>query len=365
MVKRHAHQIAFGVALGALVAFGLGVYLQERPHPDVDALSKLVRQRQIEMRTAKEPPAPPRSWEGDALRPWMTSLGAAAVVDPWASSLLPNVVEKIVKPAPPERPTALAPAVAFEKLDVQLDGVTLSWSVAEWTWKEKQALAKEKKVPVELTGFKIERKAAGGWESIADLDEKARSYKDASAAPKTSYVYRITALSTKKEFLENGDPSGVAGVLTSPAATTPGLWKISYLNPVKGAVYVTIEKFEKALGAKVEIRLLQREGEILGWKEGTSKHRVKVANRSHEVDFDTGLTLLSVKPKTHATQITKCKPAFLPGGEKVFPCPKVPEGRTFEVSELVTEGPDGRRTFLLPDPTEHPNAKDQICPGCR
>lgn len=292
-------------------------------------------------------------------------MGAVVPIDPWASSIRTNEIAKPVKRPEPARPLVLAPAVAFEKLDAQLDGVTLSWSVAEWTSKDKQALAKEKKVPVDLTGFKIERKAAGGWESIADLDEKARSYKDASAAPKTSYVYRITALSTKKEFLENGDPSGVAGILTSPAATTPGLWKISYLNPSKGTVFVTIEKYEKALGAKVEIRLLQREGEILGWKEGTSKHVVRVKNRSHEVDFDTGLTLRSVKPKTVVVQITTCESKFHPGGAKVLPCPKVKEPRPFEVQEVVTEGSDGRRTFLLPDPTEHPNAKDRICPDCR
>jgi hypothetical protein len=363
MLKKHAHHLAFALAFGALFAYGAGVYLQERANPDVDALSSLIRQRQVEMKTPKEAPPPARLWEHDSLSPWTSAIGAVVAMDPWTGSLPTHVIVDVRPPDPPPRVHALAPAVAFEKLDVQLDGVTLGWSVREWTSKERQALLQEKKVPVDLTSFKIERKGAGGWESIATLDAKARSYKDAATQPKTTYVYRITALSTRKEFLAN-DPSGVAGILTSPAATTPGLWKVRYVNPGDGVVWVWVEKYEKALGAKVEIRLLQREGERVGWKEGTSKHRVKVAQRFHEVDFDTGLTLLSVKPKTHTIVITKCKAAFLPGGGKVFPCPTVEEARTFAVSEVLTVGPEGRQAALLPDPKDHPNAKDQICPGC-
>lgn len=391
LLNKHGEKIGLGVAVAALAAYVLFFYLPEPKYPELGKLKDAARQRENEMKTSKDgdKPTPPQPWEQKAVSPWNTVLNSSVKgADVWAASLRTEVSETTKQKPKQLPPVALAPSTAFENLEVNLDNVTLSWSVRDWTAKEKAELAKTKdpkKIPVELTGFKIERdvNASGKWETIATLDDpKARTYKDTKIEAKTRYAYRITALSTKKEFLENGgedgspNPSGVAAVLSSPPATTLGIWKISYANASrpenaeKGMVYVTIEKYEKSIGAKVERKQIHRDGDKIGWKdaadggEPTSKHRVQVGTKSHEVDFDTGITLVSVKAKKVTVQITKCKRKFGPGGVPDYPCDREPVSNSFNVHEIVTTGPEGKQVILVPNPKDHPNGKDQYCPEC-
>lgn len=390
LLVKHGEKIGLGIAVLVLLAYVFLFYLPDAKNPDLERLKTSIQQRERESREPKpeDSPEPPQAWEQKAVGPWNTVLAAAKGADNWAASLRTEVAET-TKPKPVQRRAqALAPSAAFENLEINLDSVVLSWSVKEWTPQEKAKLAKEKdpvKIPVDLTGFKIERdtNGAGKWAEVATLDDpKARTWKDVKIEPKTKYAYRITALSTKKEYLENGGeegaqkPDGVVAVFSSPVAQTLGIWKISFANASRpanadrGMVYVTIEKFEKALAAKVEHKQIHRDGDRIGWKEGgegaesTSKHKKQIGNKAVEVDFNTEITLVTVKPKKVTVEITKCKRKFGPGGLPEYPCDKIKEKRSFDIYEIVTNGPEGRQTLLVPNPKDHPNGQDQICEEC-
>ncbi|HEX7900755.1 MAG TPA: hypothetical protein VF950_23555 [Planctomycetota bacterium] len=390
LLVKHGEKIALGIAVLVLLAYVFLFYLPEKKNPDLNELRKNVDALAKEMRTPKpeDGPEPAKAWEQMAVGPWNTVLQPAKSADVWAASLRTEIAESTKKKPKVRPPQALAPSVAFENLEINLDSVVLTWSVKEFTPAEKSKLAKEKdpaKIPVDLTSFKIERdvNGAGKWDVLATLDDpKARTFKDVKIEPKTKYAYRITAISMKEPFLKNGgedgaeNASGVVAVLASPVAQTLGIWKITFANASRpanadrGMVYVTIEKFEKALGAKVERKQIHRDGDRIGWKEAqdgaepSSKHKVQVGAKAFDVDFNTEVTLVSVKAKKVTVEITKCKPRFAAGGVKEYPCDKIKEKRTFDIHEIVTNGPDGRQTIQVPNPKDHPNGQDQICEEC-
>ncbi len=389
LLVKHGEKIALGVSLLLLLSYVFIFYLPEKRQPDADTLKGTVKKVEQSMRTPRpeDEPKPAKAWEQTAVSPWNTVVEAPKGADDWAATLVTDISVNTRKPIVTRPPQAVAPSIAFENLEINLDSVVLSWTVKEFTAPMKVAMAKKtpKEVPVDLTSFKIERdvNGAGKWETIATLeDPKARSYKDPKIDPKTRYAYKVSAFSAKKEFLENGgedsgpNPTGLAGTVASPVAQTLGIWKISFANASKaanaekGMAYVTIEKYEKGLAAKVEKKRIHYSGDKIGWwpeqadAEPTSKHRVQVGTKSHEVDFDTGITLVSVQPKRVTVEITKCKRNFGPGGVPVYPCDKVKEKRTFDIHEIVLNGPEGRQVIQSPSPKDHPNGQDQICEEC-
>lgn len=389
LLLKHGEKIGLALALLALLVYVLLFYMPEGKHPESDALRRAADKVKRASGTAdpKDDPSAPKAWEQAAVSPWNTVIEAAKGADNWAATLVTDINVTTKKPEKVRPPQALAPAVAFENLEINLDSVIVSWSVKEFTAPQKAAMAKAapKQIPVELTAFKVERdvNGAGKWETVATIeDPKARTYKDVKIEPKTKYAYRITAFSTKKEFLENGgeegtpNATGLAGTVTSPAAQTLGIWKISFSNASKpanadkGMVYVTIEKFEKALGAKVEKKRIHYAGDRLGWwpeaqdQEPTSKHKVQVGTKAVEVDFNTEVTLVSVQPRKVTVQITKCKRKFGAGGLPEYPCDKIKEPRSFDIHEIVLSGPEGRQVIQSPNPKDHPNGQDQICEEC-
>ncbi len=389
LLVKHGEKIALGVSLLLLLSYVFIFYLPEKRQPDADTLKGTVRKVETSMRTPlpEDAPKPAKAWEQSAVSPWNTVVEPPKGADDWAATLVTEIsatAKPVIKTRPPQ---VVAPSIAFENMEINLDSVVLAWSVKAFTPADKAAMAKRtpKEVPVELTTFKIERdvNGAGKWETIATLeDPKARSYKDPKIDPKTKYAYRISAFSNKPEFLKNGgeesgeNPTGLAGTVASPVAQTLGIWKITFANASKaanaekGMAYVTIEKYEKALGAKVDKKRIHYSGDKIGWwaeqadAEPTSKHRVQVGTKSHEVDFNTEVTLVSVQPKRVTVEITKCKRIFGPGGVPVYPCEKVKEKRSFDIHEIVLVGPEGRQVIQSPSPKEHPNGQDQICEEC-
>jgi hypothetical protein len=389
LLVKHGEKIALGIAVLVLLAYVFLFYLPDKKNADLDGLKKSISaiEDQIRKPKAEDSPEPAQAWEQKAVSPWNTVLQAAKSADNWAASLRTEITEttkKVIKTRPPQ---AVAPAVAFENLEINLDSVVLTWSVKDFTAAEKKKMAAEtpKHIPADLTSFKIERDVNGKnkWETIATIeDPKARMFKDVKIEAKTKYAYRVTAFSNKKEFLENGgedsgpNATGLAAVVSSPVAQTLGIWKISFANASRpanadrGMVYVTIEKYEKALSAKVERKQIHRDGDRIGWKEAaegvepTSKFKVQVGTKAVEVDFNTEVTLVSVKSKKATVEITKCKPRFAAGGVKEYPCDKIKEKRSFDIHEIVTNGPEGRQTILVPNPKDHPNGQDQLCEEC-
>lgn len=389
LLAKHGEKIGLGVAAALLLGYLVFGYLPDKKVPDLETARGTMARVQTAMRTPQPGDAPEAAqpWEQKAIGPWNTVVPLPRGADNWAASLATDVTSTTKKRETVRPPQAVAPSVAFENLEINLDSVVLSWTVQEFTAAEKAKMAKEKPVhiPVGVTSFKIERdvNGAGKWETLTTIEDgKARSYKDVKIEPKTKYAYRITAFSNAKEYLANGGEEsgpkadGIVALVPSPAAQTLGIWKISYANASRpanaeqGIVYVTIEKFEKAIGQKVERRQIHKDGDRIGWKaaadgqEPTSKFKVQVANKAVEVDFDTGLTLVSVKPRKVTVEITKCKRKFGPGGVPEYPCDKIKEKRTFDIYEIVVNGPEGRQTIQSPNPKQHPNGQDQICEEC-
>lgn len=389
LLVKHGEKIALGVSLLLLLSYVFIFYLPEKKQPAADTLKGTMKKTESGLRTPlpEDAPKPGKAWEQRAVSPWNEVVEAPKGADDFTATLVTDISVSTRKPEVKRPPQAVAPAVAFENLEINLDSVVLSWSVKEFTAPMKAAMAKRtpKEVPVDLTSFKIERdvNGAGKWETIATLeDPKARSYKDPKIDPKTKYAYKVTAFSAKKEFLENGgedsgpNPTGLVGTVASPVAQTLGIWKITFANASKaanaekGMAYVTIEKYEKALSAKVEKKRIHYSGDKIGWwpeqgdAEPTSKHRVQVGTKSHEVDFNTEITLVSVQPKRVTVEITKCKRIFGAGGVPVYPCEKIKEKRAFDIHEIVLIGPEGRQVIQSPVPKDHPNGQDQICEEC-
>jgi hypothetical protein len=380
---KHGEKLGLGIAVLVLLVYVFTGYLGAKEDPNLQKLDRAIKTLDEQSKTPKEKDLPPKEkpWETAAVTPWNTISSVAKGADDWAGSLYSELAE-IVKEVPKIKPRpALAPSLEFGKVDVQLDSVTIDWSLREYTAAEK-AKGKKDNDYVDVTAFKVERETngTGKWELLAEIaDGKARSYKDVKIEPKSRYTYRVTALSDTKEFKERGgadgtpNPTGLIGTAVSGApAKTLGIWRFQFQNPFKpenaekGQVFVTIEKYEKPLATKVEKKRIHKAGDVIGWweepgsPEPTSKHRVQVGTKSHEVDFDTKTTLVSVEPKKVTIEIKKCKPVFGPGGVKEK-CDTITEKRAFDVFEITLKGPDGDEKFHSPNPRDNPNGQDQFC----
>jgi hypothetical protein len=380
--SKHGEKLGLAIAVVVLLTYVFVGYLAAKPDARIPAMDKEIKRLDVDAKTSKEKDLPPaaKPWETAAVTPWNT-VGVARGADDWAATLYTEI-----KPVAKPRPTiklkqVLVPSIEFGKIDVQLDSVTFDWTVKEFTTVEKNKGKKDYDY-ADLTSFKVEREAnaSGKWVLLADLaDPKARSYKDTKIEPKSKYVYRVTAYADNKDFKARGGadasevPDGVAGMVKSPApAQTLGIWRFLFQNPFKpanaekGQVFITIEKYEKALGAKVEKKRIHKAGDVLGWweepgsPEPTSIHKVQVGSKAVDVDFDTKTTLLSVEPKKLTIEIKKCKKKFGAGG-LYEGCDTITEKRTFDVFELTLKGPDGLEKFTSPNPRDNPNGQDQFC----
>ena len=87
--------------------------------------------------------------------------------------------------------------------------------------------------------------------------------RDSVIEPRTLYSYRIT--SHVDEDKQNR--AAVKGMTVGTAAPvrTMGIWNIRFANAMKSMAYVTIEKFDKKLGGKVEIKHIHHAGDKIGW----------------------------------------------------------------------------------------------------
>ncbi len=210
------------------------------------------------------------------------------------------------------------PTPRLEVGDPAVEGIDLTWS-ADVT--EKVGA----RVKVDVLGWTVERKKAGGkWEVVADRlefkdpkDPKAKplyeglKWKDTALEPKTEYTYRVSAIGNTadpaylKAKPENRDPGKPSNEVT---VRSVGIWRITFANlkakdddaNTPGQAYITIEKFDIVAGP-VKISKIQNEGEKIGWwpdggTEPTSMHSTFSAKlgKQTKVDFNTGGVLKKV-----------------------------------------------------------------------
>jgi hypothetical protein len=383
----NGEKLALGAAVLALVACAFMWFGMSGEDPTI-ALDKNAERLDKETKTAhQDMTAPPtENWQARAVNPWSTLVTSARSADNWGGFLITKAEGKGLKKEVIKKLPVLVPPVTNLVADVAIDSITVGWSYKDFTTQEVQKMSRDKDHKADaakVTAFKLEREVngSGKWEVLSDsLDPKTLSYVDQKIEPKQKYNYRVTAISTDKNYLERGgkvdeetgataNPSGLVNLVTGTPVQTLGIWKLTFTNPTKqadapkGMVYVKIEKFEKGLG-KVEKAHIHYDGDAIGtWEESagaepTSKHRVAgKTGRTTEVDFNTGATLISVNPVKIVVDVKRCKPKFDPSTGNKLGCDQIIEKRPFDTAQITYKDDEGMHKIYVPSP----GSLDQLC----
>lgn len=371
----HGEKVGLGVAAAALLGYlVVGVLMAEEDRAPAEVrreVERLSRERQNGDPQYDPPAAEP--WAARAVEPWNNVIASARGANDFVATGLPEIRAKAIERPVVARKQVKIPPVTLGAAEVDLSGVTIHWEVKTFTRQEELALQKEFDL-LKYSHFTVERETAGSgkWEVLADkLPPTARNFKDTRIEPKTKYNYRVKAyVEPDKQGRTPPEGNPVTLALPSPVQTL-GIFRVTFINPgrVPGQdayqVWVKIEKHDRELGP-VEIRQFQRPGEKIGWwpegrgGEPTSKHAVSKGGRAHTIDFDTGMTLVSIKPTTVTLEITKCRKQITAQG--AGQCQFVKEKRVFhDIHEIVVSEGGMEQTILIPNPKDSPRARDEFC----
>jgi hypothetical protein len=373
---KHGEKLGLGVAAGALVAYLLVAFTFAKEDTSAKDLDRVKSTIEHEKGKAHEEfRAPEVKTDSGALAPWNTVATAKPGNDSVAK-FLPELAEKpVAKKEPPKR-VALVPSISFGTSAVDFDGVTLTWTVKEYTKKELQEFAKPTNLTdlILLDHFVIERETNGNgkWEKLTEVDAKTLTYKDTKIDPKTKYAYRVTSVPLPDKVVPPREES--KGMTVAPAGPiqTQGIWKVSFLNPSKpagsarGMVMIKIEKYEKGRGA-VTVQHIQYAGDKIGsWEEPpgsgefASSHRTFKDGKALSVDFNTNYTLVSVEPTKVTLEIKKCKKKYDSGGNWIG-CDTEVLKRSFETHEIIYTDDEGEKKILSPNPRDNRLGQDELC----
>lgn len=148
------------------------------------ATARTLAKVQRRMRDAAVEPPPPLK----RMPNWAYVSGDVPEAPLYGATLLPRIVAR-VEPLPPVD-VDVQPLAAVPQAKASLDGVALTWRLeAAPVHLEPRERAK-KAVPA--TGLRIERSTDGlAWKEVARSAPKAGNWLDATAAPRTSYAYRV------------------------------------------------------------------------------------------------------------------------------------------------------------------------------
>jgi hypothetical protein len=373
-LAKHGEKLGLGIAALALLAYLLLGVVMAKDDPSIRDLDG--EKRRIESERTKIH----KEFTGAAVNidsaasavPWNTVSTAKPGVDTVAL-LTPEVKFKEIEPHKDPIKVALCPTVAFGSAAVDFDGVTLTWTIKDFTKAEKRKGEKENDY-LGLDHFLIER-APGGtdkWEKLTEVDGTTTSYKDTNIDPKKKYSYRITSFpetdtNAKREVKAKGQTIAPPG-----AIQTQGIWKLSFLNPskpsgsVKGMVMIKIEKYEKGKGT-VNTSHIHYAGDKIGaWEEQpgsgdfVTTHRTFMNGKALAVDFGTGFSLIAVEPAKVTLEVKKCKKKYDKGGNWVD-CEIVTEKRSFETHEITFTDEEGEKKILSPNPRDSRLGQDDLC----
>lgn len=367
-IGKHGEKVGLGAAAAALLVYLLIGVVMAKDDPNINSIKNEERRIDAEKGKAHKQLTPEsvKSDSGAVLTPWNVVTTAKAGGDAVAKYLPDIKITEVVKPKDPIK-AALAPTIAFGTSAVDFDGITITWTVKEFTKQEMTKGAKDNDY-LKLTGFVVERETngSGKWDKVADLDVKTLTYKDTQIDPKTKYAYRITSVVEPDTNPKREEKAKAVTVSTPAPVLTKTIWKVTFTNPskpagaAKGMVYVKIEKYEKGRGT-VEKSHIQYEGDKIGWweeqpaGEPVSLHRVSKDGKAFSVDFNTGYELLSIEPKKLTLDFKKCKKIYDKGNW--INCEQVVEKRPFTTTEIVYTDEGGKKTIYAPAPPEN----DDLC----
>ncbi len=360
---RHGEKVGLGTAAAALLAYLLLGVAMAKEDPSLRALKSEADRIDAEKGKAHAPltPREVKTDSGAVLGPWNVVTTAKAGSDAVAR-LIPELQINEIDKAKVFVKAAIVPTIDFGTSAVDFDGVTITWTMKEFTKQEMAKGAKDFDY-LKLTGFVVERETngSGKWEKVADLDIKTLTYKDTQIDPKTKYAYRITSIPEADTNPKREEKAKPMTVSTASPVLTKTIWKITFTTPskpagaAKGMVYVKIEKYEKGRGT-IDKSHIQYEGDKIGWweeqpgGEPVSIHRVSKEGKAFTVDFNTGYTLVSVEPKKVTLEIKKCKKKYDQGNW--VGCDPLVDKRPFSTNEIVYTDEGGERKILSPAPPD-------------
>ncbi len=370
-VARHGEKAVLAAAVAPLLAYLVyGVFMKKE-----DGSASRVKQETERIITEMEKEHPqmkapdPVPVVADALGPWNEVVTAKPAPD-WTGSYASELKPEAVAPPPPvPKNTPVIPEIAMAgKPEIAIDGVSIKWAAG----KPLKFTVRDRKVAKPITRFSVER-APGGTDKWEVLDEKlpatATSYRDTTITPKMKYSYRVTSWCDDKEYTEfHKSPKGMTVGTAEPVATL-GIWKIRPITMMKGQAYIEIEKFEPPHGA-VKTAHIQFAGEKIGWwknkpedSKASSRHLGNTATKSVEIDFNTGMKLVSVEPRKFTKTIRKCVPKFAPNGPQIG-CDQVEEEASIQLTEMTYIDDNGEtQYFRNPDPDKDTRMEDKLCPN--
>ncbi len=370
-VVKHGEKVGLGVAAAALLAYLMVAVVFAKEDTSARELDRERDRIEGERNKAHDEfRAPNAPTDTGKLAPWNTVTTAKPGRDDVAK-FVPELVEKPIAKVEALKKGAAVPPIAFGTSAVDFDGVTLTWTVKEFTKKELKDGEKTTDF-IKLDHFLVERETSGNgkWEKLGEVDAKTLTYKDSKIDPKTKYAYRITSVPEPDKM---GRPEVKNMTIATPGPIqTQGIWKFSFLNPSKpagsnrGMVMIKIEKYEKGKGT-VMAQHIQYAGDKIGtWEEQpgngdfVSTHRTFKDGKALNVDFGTGFSLISVEPTKITLDIKKCKKKYDSGGNWVS-CDTEILKRNFEVHEIVFQDEEGEKKILSPNPRDNRLGQDELC----
>lgn len=373
-LARHGEKLGLGVAAAALLGYLLIGVVMAKDDPSVRDLD--YEKKRVEGEKSK----PHKEFQasevkidsGASATPWNTVTTAKPGSDAVAQ-LTPDVKFREIEPKTEKIKGALVPSIAFGTGAVDFDGVTLTWTVKEFTKAEIKKGELDNDY-LKIDHFLIERdlNGAGKWEKLSEVDAKTLTYKDTNIDPKKKYSYRITSVPEADTNAKRVEKAKGMTIAPPGPIQTQGIWKLSFINPskpagaAKGMVMIKIEKYEKGKGT-VTVQHIQYAGDKIGsWEEQAGSgdfvttHRTFKDGKALAVDFNTGFSLIAVEPTKIVLEIKKCKKKYDKGGNWVD-CDIETLKRSFETNEIVYTDEEGEKKILAPNPRDMRMGQDDLC----
>ncbi len=403
-LSQHGEKLGLGVAAALLLAYlVLGVFAGGENQSATrmrESAEKIDAEARSEHKNLKAPAFPERTemrdnkevkvvdelHDSEVLKYWekLPSDGVLAASADWTASLLTRGKDKRIPYEKPTETPVVMSTLTLDKADTRLDGVTLTWTIQEPTKSDDRPID-----VASIDSILIERvcPATNKTETFAVKDPKGGSYSDKTVEKRTKYKYRIIPVTVDPKYRERFlTDRGTASRWFE--VSTLDIWDLTFTNPIpapkekpeeKGYVFIKIVKFDKEAG-QVDVKSIHHEGDKIGWwlekwKEKVvdqfgrvtekdqeaviSKHKVTVNGRVFEVDFDTKMTLVSIKEIEVELIRKKCDPQYDKGTGVLKSCEPVLDKNKVKVKEIVWTDEDGKPQKMVdPDPADNPLGKD-------
>ena len=371
----HGEKVGLGIAAALLLGYLIIGVAMKKDFEGTGTLENAITAKDGEMRKEhperKAPKA--RNYETDII-----SWNRVTVDQPahdFTGTMLPAFNAIAQKPIEIVKLAVKIPAITFGSAEVALDSITVTWSAQEFTrlerrkWVNPRAKKDQRFDIFDITGYTFERMVgeSGEWKEMAQLEPTILTYRDTDINPRTLYSYRITSHMDKDK--QNRPEAKGMTIGTSAPVRTMGIWNVRFANAMKGMAYVTIEKFDKKLGGKVEIKHIHHAGDKIGWwKEGDAEnpvgqHRVSLkGGRTVMVDWNSGMVLKSIEPTKVKVEFPRCRAKFDKTIGVMIEHKPTQESIFISTNEIQYTNEEGKpQKIYSPDPFTNPRAADQRC----